>query len=116
MADGSSSSRAAVAGPERQASRFRRWWSRFVAASRGTADQQAGELLKSNLSPAQRLQYETDGCFDVIGGDTGNRYRIRRGYQMNVEQLDAVGKGSACSVSSEGPLPIADIMLAEACS
>jgi hypothetical protein len=110
MADGSSSSGDLA----RPVSRFRRWWSRFVAASRGTAHQQAVELLKSNLSPTQRHQYETNGCFDVIGGDTGNHYRIRCGYQMNVEQLDAVGRSvRLLCFTPKGPLPVPDIMLAQ---
>jgi hypothetical protein len=114
MVDGSISSPSAVVDPEPQTGRFWRWWSCFLAASRGTAGQQAIELLISNLSAAQRRQYQEGGCFDVIGGHTGARYRIRRGYQMNVEQLDAVGNRVCllCFVP-KGPLPIADIMLAQ---
>jgi hypothetical protein len=111
--DPSSNSTSLVANREFR-SRLRRWWIRFLEASRNSADQKADDLLKSNLSATQRLKYETDGCFDVIGGDTGTHYRIRCGYQMNVEQLDAVGKRVRllCFVPKH-PLPMADIMLAQ---
>jgi hypothetical protein len=49
-------------------------------------------LLTDNLSPAQRDQLEVFNYFDVIGGDTGTRYRIRFANLMNVEKLDSSGK------------------------
>jgi hypothetical protein len=69
-------------------------------ASRHAADkgdhERAIQLLKQNLSPVQLEQYKRSGHFDVIGGDTGRRYRIRRGYQMNVELLDKNGRRVCC--------------------
>lgn len=50
------------------------------------------ELLRQNLSPTQRAQYEARGYFEVVGGDTGTRYRIQPGWQMNVEELDNAGQ------------------------
>jgi hypothetical protein len=41
-------------------------------------------LLRSWLSPQQRVQFDTKGYFDVVGCDTGKRYRIRRGTSANV--------------------------------
>src|SRR5689334_3615984 len=59
----------------------------------GKAAQERGtELLIRNLSLPQREQYQTRGYFEVTGGDTGKRYRIQRGYQMNVEELDQTGR------------------------
>jgi hypothetical protein len=55
-------------------------------------------LLKENLSSAQRAQYEKRGYFDVIGGDTGRRYRIRSGAQMN-----AVDRGTRSGSSRRFP-------------
>lgn len=49
------------------------------------------QLLKENLSAAQRTQYERCNYFDAVGGATGRRYRIRQGHQLNVEQLDETG-------------------------
>jgi hypothetical protein len=53
----------------------------------------------------------------VIGGDTGGRYRIRLGQQMNVERLDKYGK-VVCLMCflPEGRLPLGDIMLAQKCA
>ena len=78
------------------------------------AEARAIELLIGCLSPAQREQYESSRYFDVVGGDSGKRYRIRHGSQMNVEQLDRNGHRtqSLCFVP-EGELPIGDVMLAQ---
>jgi hypothetical protein len=78
------------------------------------AEARAVQLLARNLTRAQRERYETCRYFDVIGGDTGARYRIRHGYQMNVELLDREGRRSQiwCFVPKHG-LPAGDIMLAQ---
>ena len=72
------------------------------------------ELLRSNLSPAQSAQFAKHQCFDVIGGKTGNRYRIRHGRQMNVEQLDRRGR-RICGwcFFPRGGLVAGDIMLGQ---
>jgi hypothetical protein len=72
------------------------------------------QLLKENLSAAQREQYKRCNYFEVIGGVTGRRYRIRHGHQMNVEHLDDIGRRVRvlCFVP-EGPLSVGDVMLAQ---
>ena len=71
-------------------------------------------LLTDNLSPAQRDQLEVFDYFDVVGGDTGTRYRIRFGNLMNVEQLDSSGKlVRLLCFAPQGRLPVADTMLAQ---
>jgi hypothetical protein len=71
-------------------------------------------LLKKNLSPAQRDQYERRGYFDVIGGETGRRYRIRSGSQANVVQLDKNGRSvRVLCFMPEGELVVGDVMLAQ---
>jgi hypothetical protein len=72
------------------------------------------QLLKQNLSAAQREQYERRNHFDVTGGDTGRRYRIRHGVQLNVEQLDQTGRciRQLCFMP-EGCLAVGDVMLAQ---
>ena len=104
--------------PDRLA-RVRRWWNGFLEARPAwvpdvLAEQRAAQLLKQNLSSLQREQYERARFFDVIGGSSGTRYRIRHGYQMNVEQLDGKGKCARvlCFIP-EGHLAVADIMLAQ---
>ena len=55
------------------------------------AEQKALILLRSWLSPEQAQQYDSQKHFEVIGSDTGMRYRIRHGNAMNIDQLDAAG-------------------------
>ena len=75
---------------------------------------QALQLLVRNLSPAQRQQFERRDYFDVIGGDTGTRYRISVGRTLNVAQLNASG-GCVRILCFEphGQLPVGDVMLAQ---
>ena len=69
-------------------------------------------LLWENLSPAQREQQERCGYFDVIGGDTGRRYRIKKGFQPGL--LDNKGRTrAALCFMPEGELPAGDVMLAQ---
>jgi hypothetical protein len=81
---------------------------------RGEAEQRAGALLRRWLSPAQLAQYERTGRFEVVGSDTGKRYRIHPHKQMNIEELDERGAfvTSLC-FAPEGNLPVDDIMLAQ---
>ena len=71
-------------------------------------------LLKENLSGAQRRQFEKHNNFEVVGGQTGTRYRIRPGPSMNVDELDAAGKPVAglCFFPA-GYLREGDVMLAQ---
>ena len=57
-------------------------------SQRRTAEEKGFTLLKQWLSPAQLAQYEKYGYFEVMGGDSGKRYRIRPTRQMNVDELD----------------------------
>jgi hypothetical protein len=78
------------------------------------AQERGIRLLMENLSAAQRKQYEKYGYFDVNGGKTGKRYRIRHGRQMNIEQLDRNGR-RVCGwcFFPQGSLVAGDIMLAQ---
>ena len=71
-------------------------------------------LLKANLTPEQRQQYERDLCFDVIGGSTCCRYRIRHGTILNIDILNQRGDrtGRLC-FAPHGDLVCADVMLAQ---
>jgi hypothetical protein len=78
------------------------------------AQARGGQLLKENLSPAQRDQYEEGGYIEVVGGQTGKRYRIHLGRMMNVELLDSKGKPVATlCFMPRGRLADGDIMLAQ---
>jgi hypothetical protein len=71
-------------------------------------------LLEDNLSAAQRAQFARVRCFEVIGGETGTRYRIRYGVSMNVDQLRHNGGVIAqlCFLPGGG-LPVGDVLLAQ---
>jgi hypothetical protein len=82
---------------------------------RGTAAHHRGiALLKENLSPDQLAQYEQHAFFEVMGGNTGRRYRIRHGRSMNIDQLDKHGR-RVCGwcFFPKGNLVAGDIMLAQ---
>ena len=70
------------------------------------------ELLAEHLSSAQRAQYDRFKYFDVVGGITGRRYRIRHGQALNIEVLNSSGHRVCvlCFVP-EGHLPVWDVML-----
>jgi hypothetical protein len=83
-------------------------------AAEKSAHERATQLLKQNLTPDQLKQFERSGHFEVIGGDTARRYRIRRGHQMNVELLDKNGRRYCClCFRPVGTLATADVMLAQ---
>jgi hypothetical protein len=71
-------------------------------------------LLGQNLTPEQRKQYAEHKHFDVIGGRTGRRYRIRHGRLMNIEELAEDGSrvGGLC-FHPRGRLVAGDVMLAQ---
>jgi hypothetical protein len=99
------------------------WWWRLLGLSElydgprpsEAAEERAIALLKDHLSTEQRIQYEQHSYFDVIGGVTGRRYRIRHGTQMNVHLLDSSGRWiSSLCFAPRGRLPVGDMMLAQA--
>src|SRR2546429_6671673 len=91
-------------------SRYTTRWCR----ARTEAEKCSHQLLVGNLSPSQCEQYRTHGYFEVVGRDTGTRYRIHHGYQMNVEELDPRGRHIRwlCFLP-EGRIPVGDVMLAQ---
>lgn len=71
-------------------------------------------LLKDNLSVEQREQLRRFGYFEVVGGETGRRYRIRSAYRLNVEEVSAAGTRIRlfCFGPAEG-VALGDVMLAQ---
>ena len=71
-------------------------------------------LLREWLSPVQRIQFAKKGYFEVVGGDTGRRYRIYPGTMSNVCEIDEKGHASlGLCFRTMGELPIGDVMLAQ---
>jgi len=50
-----------------------------------TAEARGLRLLREWLSPLQRKQFDVRSNFEVIGSDTGRRYRVHYGTAMNVQ-------------------------------
>ena len=71
-------------------------------------------LLKEWLSPEQREQYESQKTFEVVGGDTGTRYRIRPPGAYNISVLDSNGgTASNICVVPKDMTALGDILLAQ---
>jgi hypothetical protein len=101
--------------PRREAFRFAGFGPRtFLDEGRSEAYERGMRLLQENLTPAQQQQLQRYGYFEVIGGRTGKRYRIRHGRSMNIDQLDKNGR-RICGwcFFPEGNLVVGDVMLAQ---
>jgi hypothetical protein len=83
-------------------------------AFRFETEARALTLLKEWLSPKQRACYERFRYFEVVGIDTGTRYRIHHGTQTNIEELSHTGHHVCkwCFVP-DGDLVAGDVMLAQ---
>ena len=82
--------------------------------NRWEAESRSRRLLLVNLSDTQRTEFLERDSFDVIGGDTGKRYRIKRDRQMNIEELDGNGvRTKLLCFMPKGDVPIGDMMLAQ---
>jgi hypothetical protein len=78
------------------------------------AEKRAVALLLSWLTPEQEKQWKARGAFDVIGGDTGRRYRITYRAVMNVHELDPDGHAvKQWCFAPEGRLAVGDVLLAQ---
>ncbi|QOG23011.1 MULTISPECIES: hypothetical protein [Bradyrhizobium] len=85
-----------------------------AAKAEKTIQARALRLLRSWLSPAQRAEFDSKGYFDVVGCDSGKRYRIRRGTSGNVNEIDEDGRlGAGWCFVPLGGLVEGDVMLAQ---
>jgi len=78
------------------------------------SDARGLRLLRRWLSPQQRVQFDASGYFEVVGSESGMRYRIYHGSAMNVYQMDYAGHLHAgwCFMPL-GELVPGDVMLAQ---
>jgi hypothetical protein len=90
-----------------------REWRRTTAAA-DTPEARATTLLREWLSPQQRAQFDAEGYFDVVGCDSGKRYRIHYGTSMNVHEMNDSGHSKLgwCFVPNRR-LAAGDVMLAQ---
>jgi hypothetical protein len=98
-------------------------WARMVQAWRERYRELYGDdfreargikLLREWLSPGQCAQFDANRYFDVIGCDSGKRYRIQYGSTTNVHEIDGDGRSTDgwCFVPT-GYLVAGDVMLAQ---
>jgi hypothetical protein len=77
-------------------------------------EKRALALLRSWLTPEQDRQWAARREFDVIGCDSGRRYRITCGVMMNIHQLDPGGSAVAqWCFAPVGGLALGDVLLAQ---
>jgi hypothetical protein len=82
--------------------------------ARSEAEKRAMALLRSWLTPEQDKQWAAHGEFEVIGSETGTRYRITYRAIMNVHQLDAAGRPVVqWCFAPEGCLASGDVLLVQ---
>ena len=103
--------------PSRPGERSRRKSARALFVRHGmerTPEGRSLRLLRQWLSPGQRAQFAEDSCFEVVGSDTGKRYRIYAGSVTNVCEIDECGRPTLglCFLPM-GELPIGDVMLSQ---
>ena len=82
--------------------------------ARRPAEKRGIALLRSWLTLEQTEQWDAREEFEVIGCETGTRYRITRGTMMNIHELDWTGKTVAqWCFGPEGKLATGDVLLAQ---
>ena len=79
-----------------------------------TREERGVNLLREWLSPKQRAQFDAKRYFDVIGCDSGKRYRIHYGETTNVHEIgdDDLPSVGWCFMPV-GSLVAGDVMLAQ---
>ena len=101
--------------PRDDRSRMRATRALFIRhGAEATPEGRSLRLLRDWLSPAQQEQFASKGYFEVVGSDSGKRYRIHAGASANVCEIDERGflRDGLCFMPM-GALPIGDVMLAQ---
>ena len=82
--------------------------------AQNTKEARGRRLLREWLSPDQRAQFDDKDYFEVVGCDSGRRYRIYNRVTQNVYELDDAGRPKVgwCFLPADR-LVAADIMLAQ---
>jgi hypothetical protein len=81
---------------------------------RRLAEEKGLSLLRSWLTREQDEQWSRDNAFDVVGCDTGTRYRITDSTSMNIIELDKDGHSvRRWCFTPVGPVVKGDVLLAQ---
>jgi hypothetical protein len=90
------------------------WRDRWRREARRQAEGKGVALLRYWLSAEQARQWDSHKEFDVVGSDTGTRYRIRYGTAMNIHELDTGGRAVIqWCFAPQGNLVVGDVLLAQ---
>jgi hypothetical protein len=68
--------------------------------------------MRKWLSPSQLEQFGSRGYFEVLGSDSGKRYRVHAGASVRVRDRRGCLQERLCFMPI-GALPMADVMLAQ---
>ena len=94
--------------------RIRAMCERLCASLRDNSEARGSRLLREWLSPQQLAQFDANRYFDVVGCETGRRYRIHYGSSSNIDELDDRGRPLICyCFLPRVPLVPGDVMLAQ---
>ncbi len=77
------------------------------------AKERSFELLRAWLNPEQLASFQEHQYFEVTGGDTGVRYRLRPQSAFGIEALTGRRKGTLYCVVPTGAPALGDILLAQ---
>ncbi len=77
------------------------------------ARERSFELLRSWLDPQQLASFQEHQFFEVTGGETGVRYRLRPQSAFGIEALTGRRKGTLYCVVPTGAPALGDILLAQ---
>jgi hypothetical protein len=78
------------------------------------AERRALVLLTRLLNPEQRQEFRNSRHFHVVGGSSGDRYRIRVGKIANIDALRNDGTVKYClCFHPTGGVPVYDVMAAQ---
>jgi transposase len=84
----------AVTGAVLAAAILREFYELWLPDPRTKAERRALALLRSWLTPQQERQWLSRGEFEVVGCETGTRYRLTASRAMNIQQLDPAGRAA----------------------
>ena len=84
------------------------------ALAENTSDARGLRLMRRWLLPHQLAEFDHSGSFEVVGCNSGKRYRIYRGAAQNVFEIDDAGQPKVClCFMPSGELVAGDVMLAQ---
>jgi len=86
----------------------------LVSGDCKVAETKGDALLRGWLTDEQVREWDLHGHFETTGSYSGRRYRLRRGKEMNIDELDPAGQVVAqWCFAPQGNLVVGDVLLAQ---